>query len=101
MSSDVKEFVKSCQSCAASLGRNIIPPMEIRETPSYPWQEVSMDFKGPVNGYYLHVTIDNLSRWPEVQVVKSTDFIGLQEKLESVFALHGIPEVVVSDNGPP
>ena len=75
------------------------PPMEIRQTLEYPWKEISVDFKGPVNGIYLHVAIDNLSRWPEVKVVKS--FKHLKRKLESVFSLHGNPEVIVSNNGPP
>ena len=68
------DFVKSCIPCAASITRTCTPPMELTASPEYPWQEVSVDYKGPVQGLYLHVTIDNLSRWPEVQITKSTDF---------------------------
>ena len=63
--------------------------MELTASPEYP-----VDYKGPVQGLYLHVTIDNLSRWPEVQITKSTDFKTLEGKLESLFSLHGVPEVV-------
>ena len=101
MAKDVKEYVKSCLSCAASVPTTITPPMTARATPDSPWQEISVDFKGPIQGYYLHVAIDNLSRWPEVQMVKSTKFKDLEGKLETLFSLHGIPEVVLSDNGPP
>ena len=47
------------------------------------------------------MTIDLLSRWPEVAVVTSTDFDSLRKRLDESFALHGIPESVTSDNGPP
>ena len=101
MANDIRDFVKSCKACLASIGKTDTPPMMIRDTPEYPCQMVSVDYKGPVKGLYLHVTIDNLSCWPEVQVVKSTQFKHLKKKLESVVSLHGIPEVIVSDNGPP
>ena len=54
-----------------------------RPMPGGPWQEVAVDFKGPIGGtkgYYFHVAIDTYSRYPEVQVVKSTSF----NKLEAV-----------------
>ena len=47
------------------------------------------------------MVIDTLSRWPEVAVVTSTGFDKVQLSLEKVFALHGAPETVTTDNGPP
>ena len=79
--------------------------MIIRETPDRPWQHVAADFKGPIIGngrsYYFHVMIDLLSRWPEVVMVRSTEFQKLRGYLEDAFALHGVPESITSDNGPP
>ena len=53
---------------------------------------MAADFKGPIVGngksYCFHVTIDLLSRWPEVAVVTSTDFDGLKKRLDESFALH-------------
>ena len=61
-----------------------------------------MDFKGPVGGeFYLHLTIDNLSRYQIVDVVKSTRFTELRPKLDKTFAMFGIPESVTHDGGAP
>ena len=106
MTKDVNTYVETCnESCAAAVPRNSPPPMEVQETPDYPWQRVAADFKGPIIGnkktYYFHVIIDLLSRWPEVAVVKGTGFKELVPSMEKVWALHGIPETITSDNGPP
>ena len=75
MDSDVKNCTSSCLGCAAATERNMIPPMTIWETPERVWSEVQADFKGPIAGrYYFQVLIDQLSRWPEVEVVTSTSF---------------------------
>ena len=61
---DVRELVDSCIPCQASVGTKATPKMSIRETPGDVFEDVSMDFKGPVGGeYYLHLTIDNLSQY--------------------------------------
>ena len=106
MTMDATEFVETCtDGCLPATPKNSPPPMLVRDTPDRPWQHVAADFKGPIVGngksYYFHVMIDLLSRWPEVTVVSSTSFDKLQDKLEDVFALHGVPETVTSDNGPP
>ena len=43
------------------------------ETPNSPWEKVSIDFCGPLpSGDYLLVVIDDYSRFPEVEILKST-----------------------------
>ena len=102
ISKDVKEFVETCKSCSASTTQSIQAPMEVRQTPEYVWQDVSVDYKGPIGGdYYLHVMICNLSRYPVVQVTKDTKFSSLLPQLEDTFSMYGIPESVTSVNGPP
>ena len=106
MTDDVNTYVETCNDgCAAAVAKNSPPPMIMRDTPDRPWQHVAADFKGPIIGngksYYFHVIIDLLSRWPEVAVVKSTGFDKLIPSMEKVWAQHGIPETVTSDNGPP
>ena len=70
--------------------------------PDRPWQKLHCDFKGPIAGkYYLHVIIDQYSKFPEVDIWTSTSFEKLRPILDRVFSTHGIPETVSSDNGPP
>ena len=102
MDKDVKKFTRTCLACSAAVPTTHTPPMAVRETPNRVWSEVQVDFKGPVAGrYYLHVVIDQLSRWPEVEIVSSTSFEKLRPALERSWGLLGIPDRVTHDNGPP
>ena len=47
------------------------------------------------------VVIDRYSRYPEVETVRSTKASSIIPKLDKIFATHGIPYIVKSDNGPP
>ena len=44
-------------------------------------------------------TIHAYSKWLEVHVIKSTTSTATIEKLREIFAMHGLPKTVVSDNG--
>ena len=67
-----------------------------------PWHTLHMDFCGPfTSGEYLFVVIDAYSRFPEVDIVRSTSASAIIPKLDRMFATHGIPTIVCSDNGPP
>ena len=46
------------------------------------------------------VVIDAYSKWLEVHLMKSTTSQAIIEKLRDIFAMHGLPITVVSDNGP-
>lgn len=41
------------------------------------------------------------SRYPEIEFVSSTAIKPVRKKLKKVFATHGVPKTVQSDNGPP
>ena len=61
-----------------------------------------MDFYGPLpSGEYLLVVIDRYSRFPEVEIVKSTKASIIILKLDRIFSVHGIPNVIKTDNGSP
>jgi len=51
--------------------------------------------------YLLLVTIDAYSKWPEVHIVSSTRAQTTIDKLRMIFATHGLPMTLVSDNGTP
>ena len=98
----VHAFVTSCRGCNAAATHTTPVPLEPNLMPEGPWRELHADFKGPIGGnYYLHIVIDQFSKYPEVDILKSTSFKKLRPVLERIFATHGIPESVTSDNGPP
>ncbi len=47
------------------------------------------------------VVIDAYSRFPEVEIVRSTSAKSTIHKLERIFATHGLPNILKSDNDPP
>ena len=70
--------------------------------PERPWQELKVDFYGPLpTGQYLFVVIDTYSRFPEVDIFPSTSASAIIRKLDAIFARHGMPDKLKSDNGPP
>ena len=70
--------------------------------PKGPWQVLHVDFYGPLpSGDYPLVAIDRYSRYPEVEIVPPTKASLVIPRLDKMFATHGIPEVIKSDNGPP
>ena len=102
MGAMVREFVETCLPCQAAQARTETEPLKPTEFPAGPWQELHADYKGPIGKeYYLHVLIDQYSKFPVVQVVKSTSWEHLKPGLEEAFAIHGIPERITTDGGPP
>ena len=72
------------------------------ELPTGPWRELHADFKGPIGGsWYFHVLIDQYTKFPVVNVVKSTGWETLRPALEDALAMHGIPDIITTDGGPP
>ena len=51
-------------------------------------------------GRMLLIVVDSHSKWIEVHVTTSATATTTIEKLRTTFATHGLPEVLVSDNGP-
>lgn len=98
----VEEAIDSCKACClASSGSKPVPLM-MTDPPERVWQRLAMDFHGPLsNGHELLCVIDELSKFPVVLEVNSTAAQYVLPKLDSLFSLMGIPEVVKTDNGPP
>ena len=70
--------------------------------PEGPLEVVHHDHHGPLpTGEHLLVVIDRYSRFPEVEIIRSTKASTVIPKLDRVFATHGIPKVAKADNGPP
>ncbi len=99
---DVKIEVESCIPCQATGSATKPEPLQMTELSPAPWTRVSTDFCGPFpSGDHLLVIMDDYSRYPEVEIVRSTAATTIIPKLDRIFATHGIPDIVKSDNGPP
>ncbi|UYV68598.1 K02A2.6-like [Cordylochernes scorpioides] len=99
MDSQIEEFVKECSPC---MHHQTAPPAENTPWPrtNQPWQRVHVDhfyFRGDC---YLLV-VDANSNWIEVFPVRGTTSQENIKLLRECFARYGLPQCLVSDNGPP
>ena len=69
------------------------------ETPARPWQRVHIDYAGPYLNKMFLILTDVFSKWMEVFVVPTASSLQTIEKSRMCFATHGVPEIMVSDNG--
>lgn len=101
MDQQIEAVVKSCVPCQTT-GTGL-PAEEIHTTPlpSGPWKEVAIDIAGDFpTGEYIIVLIDYYSRWPEVLITKTITSKTIIKWLKCVFATHGLPDKITTDNGP-
>ena len=99
MNSQIEELVSNCSTCLHHANANQREPLRPHEIPSRPWQKVGTDLFD-WNGKPHLIVVDYYSRYPEVSELRNTKARTVINKTKSIFSRHGIPESVVSDNGP-
>ena len=97
---DVEEEVRSCSECQSNQPSPPLSPLQPWSWPTRPWSRVHIDYMGPFMGRMFLVLIDSHSKWIEVHLMSSTTSSATIQCLRSIFATFGLPEVLVSDNGP-
>ncbi|UYV63266.1 hypothetical protein LAZ67_2003581 [Cordylochernes scorpioides] len=100
MSIDIAEKVKNCEICQKYQKSKIRQPLKLFPVPDYPWQTVSLDI------FYIQkkphlLVVDRYSGYPEVFALDPPTAINVKNILRETFARFGIPETMMSDNGPP
>lgn len=97
---DIEAITKKCAGCSSE--SNMPPKVSLHpwEVPSGPWRRVHLDFAGPFLGKMFLIAVDSFSKWPEIHVMSSTTAECTVDALRVMFASHGIPERIVTDNGP-
>ena len=98
ISQEITNFIKRCPECS----RDSTPRKEAlisANLPEYPWQKIAADLF-TLNGSNYLVAVDYFSRYLEVIQLRSTTSQSVSNALKSIFSRHGIPEVLMTDNGP-
>ena len=65
-----------------------------------PWRTIHVELAGPFNGQMFLLVVDAKSKWTEVFPMSSTTASTTIRGLRFSFTIHGLPEAIVSDNGP-
>ena len=100
MDGDIEDLVKSCAVCQQSRPAPAVAPLHSWEWPSEPWSCLHLDFAGPFLGHMFLVLVDAHSKWLDAHIMQSISSAKTIEKLRSVFATHGLPRKIVTDNRP-
>ena len=97
MATDIKDIKCSlCEQHQSSLQKE---PMMSSPIPQYPYQVVSSDcFE--VDGTHFVVIVDHYSDFISVKELPDLTSRALIETFKENFSMHGIPSLLISDNGP-
>ena len=96
----LEKLARDCKACKTTKSMPAVSPLHPWIWPARPWQRIHIDFAGPFKGRMFFILVDAHSKWPEVVEMKKTTSVMTIEVLRTLFASYGIPEQVVSDNGP-
>ena len=99
MSNDIREYLTTCDICASNPTIRAPEPIYSHVVPDRPWEKVGTDLFC-IDGRNYLVIVDYFSQFVEVDYLTDTTSQTVITKLKGQFARHGIPDVVVSDNGP-
>ena len=98
----IEDMISNCLPCQACTRKTVREPLQMSSLPKGPWVEVSADICGPFpTGEYVLVVLDAYSRYPEIEIVKKINTATITFALERIFATHGIPEEIKTDNSAP
>ncbi|XP_013921713.1 PREDICTED: uncharacterized protein K02A2.6-like [Thamnophis sirtalis] len=100
LDSEIEAWVARCVPCQESCPSPPSSPSREWEMPRGPWSRIHIDFAGPFHGQVFLVAVDAYSRWVELILMLSTTAKSTVWALRWLFATHGLPDTVVSDNGP-
>lgn len=99
MSSAIETMVRQCRVCQVESNKPA-EPLRPTATPERPWQMLGSDLFHYKGQMYL-LLIDYYSRYPEIALLGSdSSSRNVVMHLKSMFSRHGIPDCLISDNGP-
>ena len=96
---DIEQVIKECNVCQQHAHLPAKAPIHTWEWPKNSWDRVHVDYAGPIQGSMILVLIDAYSKWIEAHVVSSSTSEVTIEYLSQIFASHGLPKSIISDNG--
>ena len=98
MTKDIERALSSCVPCNSTEPHQMKKPMKSHPTPELPWTQVSADIFEWNDMKYL-VIVDAYSGWFETDTLHDMSFKTVIKKMKRHFAVHGIPELLMTDNG--
>lgn len=99
MSQDIENVIVKCKICEKFQANNAKEKLISHELPDLPFQKVGADIL-EFAGYDYLVVVDYFSNWIDLVKLRSKQAVEIIYRLKNIFAVHGIPELLISDNMP-
>ena len=99
MSTQLKDYVSKCDVCMAHRPQQSKEPIQQHEFAARPWSKVGADLC-ELKGRTLLVVSDYYSNYIEVENISKPNTLGITKALMIMFTRYGVPDTLVSDNGP-
>ena len=99
MNAEIRDHVSNCSVCNTVQPSQCREPLNTHEIPERPWSKVATDLFSH-SGETFIVMVDYYSNFIEFERIKNTSSHSVIQALKTTFGRHGIPESLVSDNGP-
>ena len=99
MNKAIEQMVSRCTICQEYRDSNPKEPMLSGPMSERPWEVVATDLFQWDNKDYL-LLVDYYSRYIEIRMLENTTSATVIHHTKSIFARHGIPAMIISDNSP-
>lgn len=99
MCQEIHDYVNKCETCQRFAKCNAKEPLKPHPVPDRAWVTLGTDILECQGKTYL-VVKDYFSKWIELVQIRNKSAAEVINKLQSIFARHGVPEMLVSDNVP-
>ena len=100
MNKDLTDYISQCETCASYQMAQAKEPLISHELPSRPWEKIASDIFTYEEQDYL-CTVDYFSDYFEIDKLHKKTGKSIIGRLKNIFTTHGIPDKLMSDNGPP
>ena len=97
--SEIVDMISSCPSCIQYQNKQQKENLIQHDIPKKVWRKVGADLFSILNQNFV-IVVDYTSKYFEISLLPNTLSETVINHTKSIFARHGIPETVISDNGP-
>lgn len=99
ISSDIKNMIDKCITCREDRPTQRSEPLVTTSLPGRPWEKIAADLLEIKRKHFI-VVIDYYSRWIEIKPLPSLSSNAVIGRMKEIFTTHGIPDEIITDNGP-